>query len=44
MTAVTSQLRRTYGSVDIAASYFADNIKPHLKKDSKHVAQYSVAL
>jgi hypothetical protein len=44
MAAVTSQLRRTYASVDIAASYFADNIKLHLKKYSKLVALYSVAL
>jgi len=44
MTAVTSQLKHTYDSVDIPASYFADNIKLHLKKESKHVAQYSVAL
>jgi hypothetical protein len=44
MTAVTSQLRRNYASVDIAASYLADNIKLLLKKDSKLVAQYSVTL
>jgi hypothetical protein len=44
MTVVTSQLRRTYTSADIAAPNFADNIKLRLIKDSKLVAQYSVAL
>jgi hypothetical protein len=32
MTAAASQLRRTYDSVDIAASYFADDINLRLKK------------
>jgi len=32
MTAAASHLRRNYDSVDIAASYFADDINQRLKK------------